>query len=101
MIKKVAESMALRKAFNANGVYAPEEMEFEIAKEKGNGNGDPKAIEGGETKATAAQVQTVISLDKTKTEEVLKTFTKQEAADLIRELSQQKPAKKKEEAIIE
>jgi phage recombination protein Bet len=30
MIKKVAESMALRKAFNINGVYAPEEMEKEI-----------------------------------------------------------------------
>lgn len=30
MIKKVAESMALRKAFNANGVYSPEEMEKEI-----------------------------------------------------------------------
>lgn len=30
MIKKVAESMALRKAFNVSGVYAPEEMEREI-----------------------------------------------------------------------
>jgi phage recombination protein Bet len=30
MIKKVAESMALRKAFNVNGVYAPEEMDKEI-----------------------------------------------------------------------
>lgn len=31
MIKKVAESMALRKAFNVNGVYAPEEMEKELS----------------------------------------------------------------------
>lgn len=30
MIKKVAESMALRKAFNISGVYAAEEMEREI-----------------------------------------------------------------------
>lgn len=30
MIKKVAESMALRKAFNISGVYSPEEMEREI-----------------------------------------------------------------------
>lgn len=30
MIKKVAEAMALRKAFNINGVYSPEEMEKEI-----------------------------------------------------------------------
>ena len=30
MIKKVAESMALRKAFNVSGVYAPEEMEKEL-----------------------------------------------------------------------
>ena len=30
MIKKVAEAMALRKAFNINGVYAPEEMDREI-----------------------------------------------------------------------
>ncbi len=29
MIKKVAESMALRKAFNVSGVYAPEEMDRE------------------------------------------------------------------------
>lgn len=29
MIKKVAESMALRKAFNVSGVYAPEELEKE------------------------------------------------------------------------
>lgn len=31
MIKKVAESMALRKAFNVSGVYAPEEIEKEIS----------------------------------------------------------------------
>lgn len=37
MIKKVAESMALRKAFNVSGVYAPEEMDLEIATDRGNG----------------------------------------------------------------
>jgi phage recombination protein Bet len=94
MIKKVAESMALRKAFNANGVYAPEEMELEIAKEKLPDK--PNAIENGDSKATDAQIQTIISLDKTQKEESLKTFTRQEAADLIRDLSQRKPEKKEE-----
>lgn len=94
MIKKVAESMALRKAFNANGVYAPEEMELEIAKERSNGN-SPAQIEGGDKTATEAQLVTLNSLDpETLWEE--KNMTRQEAADLIRQLSQQKakPAKK-------
>lgn len=34
MIKKVAESMALRKAFNISGAYAPEEMERELQEVK-------------------------------------------------------------------
>jgi phage recombination protein Bet len=33
MIKKVAEAQALRKAFNVHGVYMPEEMEAEIARD--------------------------------------------------------------------
>jgi phage recombination protein Bet len=85
MIKKVAESMALRKAFNANGVYAPEEMELEIAKERINGK--PETIENGDQKATEAQLATIKALDP---EVTCIDITKQEAADIIRELSQQK-----------
>lgn len=44
MIKKVAESMALRKSFNVSGVYAPEEMELEIVKAQVPGSSKPSLL---------------------------------------------------------
>lgn len=87
MIKKVAESMALRKAFNVSGVYAPEEMEKEIAvatqtKEL------PQLVDGNKP-ATEAQLQTIASLVP-EFEPERSTLTKQEAAEKIKELSQKK-----------
>jgi len=51
MIKKVAESMALRKAFNISGVYGPEEMEKEIivAETESLNKRDVKKIESAKT----------------------------------------------------
>ena len=86
MIKKVAESMALRKAFNVNGVYAPEEMEKEISAVSSE-----KVIEqltDGDKPATDAQKATISSLDKEFN--MPENFTKQEAADKIRELTNKK-----------
>lgn len=80
MIKKVAESMALRKAFNVSGVYAPEEMELEIAKDK-----PVQAeieMEGGNKPASEEQMATIKALGGE-----VKEYTKQEAATLIKNLS--------------
>jgi len=89
MIKKVAESMALRKAFNVSGVYAPEEMELEIAKT--DQPEAPLAIEGGDKPATETQIATIKALDKDQ-EQVkdLSALTKQKAAEIIKELVQKK-----------
>jgi len=92
MIKKVAESMALRKAFNVSGVYSPEEMDKEIEVKKA-----PKAakleIEGGDKPATEAQMTTLKSLGyELKEKEIV---TKQEASEKIKELALKK-AKKNE-----
>lgn len=80
MIKKVAESMALRKAFNINGVYAPEEMEKEIAPVA---ESKPLEIQGGEKPATEEQISTLKALGFTPED----TITKQEAAEKIKELA--------------
>lgn len=88
MIKKVAESMALRKAFNVNGVYAPEEMDKELIVEA------PKVLEvpNGNNPASEEQLATIKSLDpegKMKTKP-LKDLTKQEAVEMIQELLKKK-----------
>jgi phage recombination protein Bet len=85
MIKKVAESMALRKAFNVNGVYAPEEMEKEVIAEA------PKVLEipNGDAPATEEQIATIKAL----APELKLDFeglTKQKASEFINELSQKK-----------
>lgn len=85
MIKKVAESMALRKAFNVSGVYAPEEMDLEIVRE--TINNQPVQIEGGDRPATPEQLKTIRVLDPKKQ---TKNTTKQEAANMIKELAQNK-----------
>jgi len=79
MIKKVAESMALRKAFNINGVYAPEEMEREVQIVS-----TPKPLEvaGGDRPATEEQIATLKSLGFEG-----EVSSKQEAAEKIRELA--------------
>lgn len=84
MIKKVAESMALRKAFNINGVYAPEEMEKELVPEP------PKVLEvkNGDSPASEEQIATIKALSP---DTVLKEeMTKQEASEFINQLSQKK-----------
>lgn len=90
MIKKVAESMALRKAFNINGVYAPEEMdkeEIQIADER-------KALEvpGGDRPATQEQLETIKSMlpEKERAAVDEASYTKQSAAEKIRELATSK-----------
>lgn len=77
MIKKVAESMALRKAFNVNGVYAPEEMEKEIQTTEVS----VPQIEDPTAPATPAQISTMKSLGYKWTEE--DPMTKQEAVEWI------------------
>ena len=102
MIKKVAESMALRKAFNVSGVYAKEEMELEVVKTKA-----PKAIkvDNPDAPATANQIATLKSLTKNKEQDELPeplqakgvsltkkgtSLTKQRAAEVISELTRKK-----------
>ena len=87
MIKKVAESMALRKAFNVNGVYAPEEMDKEITLESAT----PKVLEvpNGDAPATPEQIATIKAL-LPKDEAPDKGLTKQQAAEKIQELSKKK-----------
>ena len=92
MIKKVAESMALRKAFNVSGVYAPEEMESEISKDRQNGK--PLQIEGGERPITEAQINTIKALGGDFDGYVNDKLTMQEAAELIKKLATQKKGEK-------
>lgn len=80
MIKKVAESMALRKAFNVNGVYAPEEMDREIAPVE---ESKPLQIEGGEKPATEEQLGTLKAFGFVPEGEM----NRQEAAEKIKELA--------------
>jgi phage recombination protein Bet len=80
MIKKVAESMALRKAFNVSGVYAPEEMDREIERKE-----EPKAVapldpEKAKQPADPNQLATLNSLNVVYED----TITFGEAADLIK-----------------
>lgn len=92
MIKKVAESMALRKAFNVNGVYAPEEMEKEIVSE----SVAPKVLElkDGSKPATESQRKTIKSLLRKQGMvgkiDIDPELTKQQAAEKIQELSNKK-----------
>jgi phage recombination protein Bet len=90
MIKKVAESMALRKAFNVSGVYASEEMDLEIAKEKLPDK--VMAIDNGDQPATEAQIATIKALSPDEEHEPfdITSLNRQEASDWIRELSQKK-----------
>ena len=102
MIKKVAESMALRKAFNVSGVYAPEEMELEISKTKA-----PKKIkiENPDALATTEQMATLTALTKDMKQDELPealqklnkpkpnqtiSLSRQEARDLLIELTSKK-----------
>lgn len=82
MIKKVAESMALRKAFNINGVYSPEEMDKEITPVS---EVKPLEVQGGDKPITDEQMATLKSLG-AKEEEYL-MLNKQEAAEKIKELA--------------
>lgn len=84
MIKKVAESMALRKAFNVNGVYAPEEMDKEIPVVSQN---VAPTVSDGDSKATEMQIKTIQSLDPTYSDESLESITKQEAVEIIHNLT--------------
>jgi phage recombination protein Bet len=106
MIKKVAESMALRKAFNVSGVYASEEMELEIV--KAQVVKEPLKLEDGGKPASKTQIATIRSLIKTCPKDKLddhdvhlaiygkdlSKITKQQAADLIGELTRKKGKKK-------
>lgn len=97
MIKKVAESMALRKAFNINGVYAPEEMEREVVL-----SDIPElAAEEAAKPATAGQIQTIKTLmkydallpeEQLLADSTLEGITYGEATEKVKELS--KPVKK-------
>jgi len=86
MIIKVAESMALRKAFNVNGVYSPEEMDKEIMTE--SATKQVEELVDGSKPATEAQITTIKSIDKKF--KVPEDFTKQDAVDKIRELTTKK-----------
>ena len=85
MIKKVAESMALRKAFNINGVYAPEEMEKEV----GSQTVALKTLEleNGDLPITQEQIKTIQAMDPEFNEEELKVMTKQQGAETIQKLA--------------
>ena len=76
MIQKVAESQALRRAFNISGVYDISEIEYTDRKEL-------PTVAGSDEGATNEQLETIKILGgKSK-----KGVTKQEAAELIKELS--------------
>ena len=87
MIKKVAESMALRKAFNIAGVYSPEEMDKELPS-------TPKTLEvpNGDSPASKEQFATVKSLYTADeyVKYVADGLTKQEAAELIQSAANKK-----------
>jgi len=94
MIQKVAESQALRRAFNISGVYEPSEL----ASWNGASNGETRVlpqIAGGSKPATDAQLATINSMVVGKMEKAellkkLKGITKQGAAELIMELNSKK-----------
>lgn len=96
MIKKVAESMALRKAFNVSGVYAQEEMdkEVEVAGEYAT---PTLEIVGGDKPATEIQIKSIQALMKAKgineSEVELDGITKQQAADTIKKIAQMRAKK--------
>ena len=85
MIKKVAESMALRKAFNVSGVYASEEMEKEV----GSQTVALKTLEleNGNLPITQEQIKTIQAMDPEFNEEELKVMTKQQGAETIQKLA--------------
>jgi len=91
MIKKTALSQCYTLAFPDlfAGVYIEGEVPLPSHQK-------PLAIEGGEKPATEQQIATIVSLDKEnliqvdKDGRLLKPLTKQQAADLIRKLSQKK-----------
>src|SRR3990167_1485408 len=85
MIKKVAESMALRKAFNVSGVYAPEEMDNEI-EVAGEYAVPSTQVPHGDEPATEIQIKTIMAADKTVKKEELKKLTRQEVADRLRNI---------------
>lgn len=87
MIKKVAEAMALRKAFNINGVYIPEEMDREI--ELSNNRKSVGELTDGDKPATAEQLNTIESLSGETKIDMLH-MTKQQAAEKIAELLEAK-----------
>lgn len=88
MIKKVAESMALRKAFNVNGVYAPEEMDKEMVFQ----TVAPKTLEleNGHLPITEEQIKTIQAMSPDYNEEELKVMTKQQGAETIQNLASKK-----------
>jgi len=93
MIKKVAESMALRKAFNVSGVYASEEMEKEIDFIPGELAAPTTQIPNGDKPATEIQVKTMMAMDKDLKKEDLIKLTRQEAADKLRTMKPKKERK--------
>jgi len=100
MIKKVAESMALRKAFNVSGVYAPEEMDNEI-EVAGEYAVPSTQVPHGDDPATEIQINSIkamlknLGLDGAKPAIVnFDGLTKQQAADTLKNLASQKKAKK-------
>jgi phage recombination protein Bet len=84
MIKKVAESMALRKAFNVNGVYSPEEFDKEL--EIASTPSKLLELEDGDKEATSEQIATIKALKG----EIKERMTKQEAVNVISELAKKK-----------
>ena len=99
MIKKVAESMALRKAFNVSGVYAAEEMESEV-EIAGELAAPTVEIVGGDKPATEIQIKSIKALLKAKgldgeTPAIVEFdgMTKQQAADTIKKIAQMRAKK--------
>jgi len=94
MIKKVAESMALRKAFNVSGVYAAEEMdnEIEVAGELATPSVE---IVGGDKPATEIQIKSIKALMKAKgiDEEIKDGLTRQEAAEVLKKIGSMRAKK--------
>lgn len=94
MIKKVSESMALRKAFNISGVYAPEEMDKEMAisiPQIKSPDNDRPALEG--QKGTIRQLikyETLTDDLKADADLWINDLTQLDAATKIRELAEAK-----------
>lgn len=58
MIKKVAESQALRRAFDISGIYAPEEIDTEQLSPPNGGNGESQTKRAGRGSTATAEVKT-------------------------------------------